>query len=383
MADSMGDLLSDVISDTLTDSTLDGTLQSAPEQDADAPARNRADDGKFVSKKVIDPTLTDEENAAKEAERTGKPAETEAEPNVEALPDGMVRVGTIPSEGLAFKVLDGEGELEVPDMKVQYTANGKVRVDDLPQLVKMAQWGAYNVEKDQRAQQSALEAKSVAERNIQLESALKQASEERDWMLSKDENYLAARERYDALNTPEARLQRQADQLEQQQEEMQYREVAQQGQRMFNDELVPAIQAISNTLPYVTQDELGAKMLMAIEPFRVHTRFGSIVPPRAHEAVKQMLVNEIVPWAAELQRERTARFGTATAEATQKVKAAEQKADKATIETQKAKNLVSRATKPIGKSQRETKAVKPIVSVQDGMESSVASALAEMGYERH
>ena len=96
-----------------------------------------------------------------------------------------------------------------------------------------------------------------------------------------------------------------------------------------------------------------------------------------------MLVNEIVPWAAELQRERTARFGTATAEATQKVKAAEQKADKATIETQKAKNLVSRATKPIGKSQRETKAVKPIVSVQDGMESSVASALAEMGYERH
>ena len=383
MADSMGDLMTDVIANTLTDSTLDGTLQSAPVAEGDEPATPRTEDGRFTSKKVIDPTLTDEENAAKDAERTGKEADPAAAPESEPLPDGMVRVGTIPSEGLAFKVLDGEGELEVPDMKVQYTANGKVRVDDLPQLVKMAQWGAYNAEKDQRAQQSAVEAKSVAERNVQLESALKQASEEREWLLSKDENYIAARERYDAQNTPEARLQRQSEQLEQRQEEMQFREVAQQGSRMFNEELVPAIQAISNTLPYVTADELGAKMLMAIEPFRVHTRFGSIVPPRAHEAVKQMLVNEIVPWAADLQRERTARFGTATAEATQKVKAAEQKADKATIETQKAKNLVSRATKPIGKSQRETKAVKPIVSVQDGMESSVESALAEMGYARH
>ena len=184
------------------------------------------------------------------------------------------------------------------------------------------------------------------------------------------------------MNTPEARLQRQQEELQEQKFDVEFQQVAAQGERLFHSELLPAITQISDALPYVTPDELGAKLLLAMEPYRVHTRRGPIVPPRAYDAVRQMVLNEVVPWAKDLQDARTARFGTVTADAKNKVAVAEAKAEKATVESQKSKNLATRTTRPVGRSQKEVAPKKPIVSVQDGMEDSVASALAAMGFDR-
>ena len=207
MASMMADVVGAAVSETVGDDAQFTAPVKEVAEKAPVPAKPREEDGKFAKKKErhVDPTMTDEENAALRAE-DGEEAPAPAKAEEVILPEGMVKVPTIAGENLPFKVHDAEGELEVPALKIQYTANGKERMDDIPQLVKMAQWGAYNQEKEARFQQATTQSAAVVQENTRLQQTIDQQNAEREWLLSKDENYLAAREKYEAMNTPEARL---------------------------------------------------------------------------------------------------------------------------------------------------------------------------------
>ena len=79
----------------------------------------------------------DEEIEASETEDT----ETETEePEVEAASEEYVNVPVLDDElATNFTLFDAEGELEIPDVIVEYKANGKVRKDRLDKVVKLAQ----------------------------------------------------------------------------------------------------------------------------------------------------------------------------------------------------------------------------------------------------
>jgi hypothetical protein len=83
-----------------------------------------------------------------------------------------------------FTVRDSTGELEVPNITIEYKANGRIRKDRLDQVVKMAQMGVHNVEREQRLQQQE---QVLASRVEQVQQALEQREAQLEVLLSDPE----------------------------------------------------------------------------------------------------------------------------------------------------------------------------------------------------
>ena len=111
----------------------------------------------------------DDDPLADEVDATDADAETEpSEADAVTLPEGFVVVEPV-VEGLVtdFTLKDADGdELEIPALIVEYKANGKVRTDRLDQVVKLAQFGVYNQEREQRVQVVEQEAREVLDRYL-------------------------------------------------------------------------------------------------------------------------------------------------------------------------------------------------------------------------
>lgn len=306
------------------------------------------------------------------------PAEPEPEPVVEtasAIPK-MTRDPIIP-----VKVKIGEQDFEgIPDLTVTWTGpGGKVRTEPLDKLTRLASDGIHQEQREQRyrsVEQEAVQAKAKAE---ELDAALRQADAYIDAILADEGRYLAEKDTWDRRNTPEARAQQLQQELEQERNSREMDRIAQQGQRYFDTTLTPALDTIAKALPMVTPEELAARM--SLEVSRLQGRRGYVLPEQ-YEDVNRFLVEELAPWAKQLNESRAERFQPKT-EAKTEPKAPPPAATPATdpkVEAQKQKNQVAKQTKPVGKAAPDSAPKKRVPlnadeAMDDAVEEAVQAAL--------
>jgi hypothetical protein len=301
-------------------------------------------------------------------------ADADAEPPAEepAAPAEGVVVPPALTEGLVaeFVVRDAEGEVEIPDITIQYKANGKVRTDRLDQVVKLAQWGVYNEEKVKRVEQVEQHAQAVEAELASREEALER-------MLRDEDYYLAVREAYESESSPEKRAERAEQEAQDLRLERELAPIHAQGKQFFENEVAPALDMIVQALPSVTREELEARVEDLLLRHTVKGPGGTpIVPPQKYDAIRRAMVDDIAIWAKVLHARRTPPAAPAAASPAKKPDAA---LDRARIDAQKAKRAVGRAMRPVATAgvskSTPPKANKQHATVDDAMEDALANVL--------
>lgn len=361
----IADAIADAVASAMPVPQPEGEDVAAPDPDTPEAADDAAPEADVV-------------DAAAPAPDAGEPsgddagAEAPSDAPVE-LPDGYVAVPTV-AEGLAteFKLLDGEGEVEVPALMVEYKANGKVRQDRLDQVVKLAQWGVYNQEREQKLQQ---ETQGKVEEALQ---ALKEREAQMERLLTDEDFLYAVREAYAAENTPEKRVERVEAEKAAMRVEYELQSISQAGEQFYQAEVAPALQLIQQALPTLSAEELESKLQMALQAHvEVAPNGVAYVPPSRYDAIRQYIVEDLALWA---QAAHTRRHQPVAQRSAEQAKAAAE-LERAQVEAQKAKRMVGQKLKPVGQpgatADRPAKA-KTIVSVDDAVESALSSVLSSI-----
>jgi len=317
-----------------------------------------------------DDAASDEDVSVSPAENT----EEDASSDDAVLPEGYVAVPTL-SEGLAteFALYDEDGEVEVPSLMVEYKANGKVRKDRLDQVVKLAQWGVYNEERDRKAQVVEQEYRQSLDALQQMEAAIVERESQMERLLHDDEFLEAVREAYLNENSPEKRVQRAEQETQNLRVQHQMQDITRNGEQFYEQEIMPAVQMITDALPNISVEDIESRLTMVMQ---AHAEIGPngqpYVPPSRYDAIRQYIVEDLAVWAQMVNVKRSKPDPSATQRA-----ALQSELDKARIEAQKAKNLLGKATKPtgtVGKMNAPKSA--PISTVDDAVDSALRSALA-------
>jgi hypothetical protein len=280
-----------------------------------------------------------------------------------ALPEGYVTVPTLDA-GLAtdFAMFDAEGAVEVPALEVEYKANGKVRRDRLDQVVKLAQMGVYNYQREVEREADTTSKIHAAEQETQVRE------EQLQRLLEDEDLYIAARERYLQANTPEVRNQRLVEENTRLKTEQSSASVRVQAERFYSAEVLPSLQAIVQALPEVSEDELGAYLATAAMPLMEN----GMVAPRHYDALRTYIVEELTPWAQRINQTRAAKIHQATAAVSKKVEAAQ-------VSAQKAKREVGKMVKPTHRTVASAdKPRKPNGSVDDAVNDALSHVLSHI-----
>lgn len=294
------------------------------------------------------------------------------------LPDGFTAPSVL-TEGLAteFSLLDADGEIEVPNVTVRFKANGKMREERIDQVVKLAQFGVYNQEREEKIK--AVEA-AVVERD-QLAKLVEEREAQLERVLT-DPAFLAAlQEAYERETSPEAEVKRAKAEVESLRIQQQLEKIHEAGQRFYETEVSPAFEMIAKAAPTVPVEELEEKFAMAMA---AHAEAGPdgnpVIPPSRYEAVRQYIVDDLAVWAMAHHERRSKQVSPAPkAEAPAPVAPA--KTDPALVAAQQAKREVGKLTKPVGTAAKDD--AKPsksaqITTIDDAVSSALESVLASV-----
>jgi len=303
-------------------------------------------------------------------------AESEDTPVAETveLPEGYVAVPVV-TDGLAteFTLKDAEGEVEIPDLMVEYKANGKVRQDRLDQVVKLAQWGVYNAEREQQIKQVEQQAQ-VTQQELQQYVAVLEEREKQIERLLTDEDFLyAVREAYDAENSPERRAERAMQETENLRVQYQMADIERSGAQFYESEVSPAIDMIVTALPTIAPDELLERFTYAMQAHVERAPNGqAYIPASRYDAVRKYIVDDLASWAQFQHSRRAQPAAPSPVQAT-----ASKELERARVDAQKAKRVVGQATKPVGRA-GGTGTEKPRASRIASVDDAVSSALDEV-----
>jgi hypothetical protein len=327
-------------------------LTEAVEQAMPAPTPQADAETQDPVAQAVKATLDDAPTPDVTPEDTTDVAEPEAEAQEEpavALPEGYVAVPVVEDKlATEFVLKDAEGEVEVPALIVEYKANGKVRQDRLDQVVKLAQFGVYNEERERKVQATEQEAISLKQERESLAKLLEEREAQMERLLNDEDFLLSVREAYERENSPEQRAARAEQEAAQLREVAKYAPLIEQGRKFYENEVTPALTLIAQQLPAVTQDELAERMTYALQ---AHVEKGPngqpFVPPSRHDAVRRYIVEDLAVWAQiqQARRQPSATDSVADAKATK----ATQELTKAQVSAQKAKRVVGQATRPVGR----------------------------------
>jgi hypothetical protein len=309
-----------------------------------------------------------EETLAPDAEGDASEGAEESEENDAPvdMPEGYVAVRTVTDDlATEFTLRDAEGEVEVPDLMVEYKANGKVRTDRLDQVVKLAQWGVYNQEREQKVQQVQQEREELAtllsEREAQIEK-----------LLLDDDFLLAVRDAYGEQNSPEQRAARAEQEVQDLRVQHQMAAIAEKGETFYKNEVMPALSMIAKALPSIPAEELDEKFQMAMYAHVERAPNGeAYIPASRYDAVRQYILDDLAVWA-QAQHERRSRTTTSSSQRETQKALAER--DRALVESQKAKRAVGQKTLPVGSAGKSSG--KPKAYTGNTIDDAVASALS-------
>ncbi len=307
-------------------------------------------------------------------EATEEAPETEAEASDDAvaMPEGYVAVPVV-TDKLAtdFTLSDAEGEVEIPALMVEYKANGKVRKDRLDQVVKLAQFGVYNEEREQKVRQVEQQTVQLQQERDELARLIDEREAQLERILSDEDFFLTVRDAYAAENSPEKRAERAEREVQQIKMQSQLADISRQGQVFYEGEVRPALDLIAQALPTVSPAELEERMAYAMQ---LHAQVGPngqpYLPASQFDAARQYIVNDLAMWAQMMHARRSE---PATSPQLEQAQAAVAKAQ---VEAQKAKRAVGQATKPVGRA--SSAPAKPKVTKPATIDDAVDSAMSEI-----
>lgn len=303
-------------------------------------------------------------------------ADSDDAPVAEAveLPEGYVAVPVV-TDGLAteFTLKDAEGEVEIPDLMVEYKANGKVRQDRLDQVVKLAQWGVYNAEREQQIKQVEQQAQVTQQELQQYISVLEEREKQIERLLTDEDFLYAVREAYDAENSPERRAERAMQETENLRVQYQMADIERSGAQFYESEVSPAIDMIVTALPTIAPDELLERFTYAMQAHVERAPNGqAYIPASRYDAVRKYIVDDLASWAQFQHSRRAQPAAPSPVQAT-----ASKELERARVDAQKAKRVVGQATKPVGRA-GGTGTEKPRASRIASVDDAVSSALDEV-----
>lgn len=318
---------------------------------------------------------SDDEAQADDAAEGEDPSEADAI----TLPEGFVVVEPV-SEGLVteFTLKDAAGdELEVPALMVEYKANGKIRTDRLDQVVKLAQFGVYNQERETRVQQVEEEARAVAQQREEIAQMLAEREAQMERLLTDDTFYLQVLEQYQQENSPERRAARAEEQLQSLRIQQELQQISSVGETFLNTELEPALRMLEQALPTVQRDELDERLAVAMQAHLVQGPGGiPYLPESRYAALRKYIVEDLAPWAQMVHMNRA----EAQRDPEKERLAAER--DKARIESQKAKRQMSQAMKPVTRAPAPANAARPKgkapATLDDAVDSAMSAVLSSL-----
>lgn len=289
------------------------------------------------------------------------------------MPEGYVAVPTVTDDlATEFALYDADGEVEVPNLMVEYKANGKMRSDRLDQVVKLAQWGVYNKDREEKVQQVEQVAQQVYQEREELAALLSEREEQIEKLLMDDDFLLAVRDAYGEQNSPESRAARAEQEVKDIRVQNQMSAIAEKGQVFYENEVMPALNMIVGALPSVSVDELAEKFQMAMYAHVERAPNGeAYVPASRYDAIRQYILDDLAVWAQGQHGRRSKSTTSAPQRETQKALA---ERDRARIESQKAKRAVGQKTLPVGNAGKPSG--KPKAYSGNTVDDAVASALS-------
>ena len=339
------------------------------EANANAQAEETAPDTDDVVAESEEEVEVSEETEAEDEEiEASETEDTETvEPEVETASEEYVNVPVLNDElATNFTLFDAEGELEIPDVIVEYKANGKIRKDRLDKVVKLAQ---QRFSPDPEAQEKT---NLVIQQRDQLEQQLIEREDQLVRLLQEDDYYYNAREAFSKENSPELRAERAEQKVRDMQIAQEMSKIENEGGKFWEAELEPAIGMLSDALPTVSSDELAQKCVQGIQQYMELAPNGQpYVPSHKFDAVREYILEDLAYWAQLQHSKRSESTGTA------KDAAALKKLEKARVEAQKAKRLVGQKTKPVGRAgkTRSPKKQRRAATVDDALDSALDSVL--------
>ena len=328
---------------------------------------DRDERGRFAPRQANSEQAQSTDQPLVDGEQSASAQETTTE--VPVMPEGYSAVPSITRPlATTFTVTDAEGAIEPPDLTIEFTANGKSRREPLDKVVKLAQFGVYNHEKQQQAEAAMQQNEAMQTQMAQYDAALKQLQYERHQLLTNDQAYLNARATFEQQNTPEARLQMEREQVQLERQQIGFQQAQQAGTQFLDTKVEPALELIASALPTVSKEELAARVLIVANKYTVQTSFGSIINPQAHSQIAAAIRDEVVPWAQQLHDHRnSANAGNAN------------KTQALQVEAQRAKNLAARSMRTVSGSTKQSKPKPVIKTLDDAISSSIQSALESVG----
>lgn len=277
-----------------------------------------------------------------------------------------------------FAVFDAEGEVEIPNIAVTFTA-GKKEYEKVPldKVVRMAQAAPLAEQYREQAERVPVLEQTLQEREQAIQQAIQTVEQNNalyEKLLTNPDLYVQAVEAYQQMQSPEARAQRaerEAQTLREQQREYEQQRTAQQAltdaQRIAQSRIVPAI------------DALQQQYASDIEPEEFADRFHTLtadlleagphgrpwVPPTKLPEVERRVQTDLTQWAEAKAQKRRAAHQSAAQQVTEQV-------TKAQSEATAAKRQLARATAPARTAVTpDVPREKPIRTAQDAVDASL------------
>lgn len=308
---------------------------------------------------------------AQDADATEEENNSPEEGEEDSAPEGYVIVPVVKDKlATEFTLMDAEGEVEIPELLVEYKANGKIRKDRLDQVVKLAQFGVYNAEREQQVKQIEQQAIELEQEREQIYEILAERESQIARLLEDEEFLYAVREAYENENTPERRLARAEQEKQDLQVQYEMSNIVERGATFYETEVGPALNMIADSLPTVPFEELEERFAYAMQAHVEMAPNGQpYIPASRYDAVRRYILDDLAGWA-QFQHSRRS---TAT---TVRDDQAQRELERARIDAQKAKRAVGQAMKPIGRAAKD--GGKPRAARPATVDDAVSSALDEV-----
>lgn len=311
-------------------------------------------------------TGDDAEGAEESGSEPGDVEEAVEEDGPEPAEEGDDSAASARKPLAEFRVFDEEGDYDpsvLAALEVEYKANGKVHKDSFDKLVRLAQMGRLN---DERVQKYSEVERRAQELEREAQEALERAAEQSRYaieLLEDEDRYMAERERYQQLLTPEARAERAERRLAELEQARHYEAISAEGQAFADKEVVPAFGALLKEFPEVSAEEIYGHFVLLTAKL---TGPSGQIPREKFPEVRRLLQGDL--------RDRVKAQHAARAAKAEKIASPlKRQAVKAKEEATKVKRTLARAVKAPGGGPPKAKsqADRAVVNAEEAVEEII------------
>lgn len=232
-----------------------------------------------------------------------------------------------------FTVMDAQGELEIPDINIKFKAKGEERELPLDHVVRLAQLGFTNEEREQQVLAARRFVSEAQDRESQYQERIQRYEQHYNRIFNDPNFYEEARVAFLSQHTPEARATR-AEQENVRLRANNGRQAEDQQIHGFVQQvLVPATSSLLGANPLVSETELVGRYSQLTAPLLVQGR----IPVSRLAEVQRVVEHDLKDWVERTHVERL------TAQ-----KAQERKSQQATAQVAQTKRAAARVFAPTG-----------------------------------